>query len=216
MPFLIKSDNSQTPKEELANSISHGIGLGGAIIAAPVLIFYAASHGDAWAIAGTSVFITTAILLYLSSTLYHSMKNGRLKDIFQIVDHAAIFLLIAGTYTPFTFGVLKGAFGWTLFGIIWAIAAGGIILKIIIGPKYMKFWVSLYVIMGLLMILAIKPLMEVMTIAGLFWIAAGGAAYILGIIFYAMPHRQYSHFIWHLFVLSGTTCHFVAVMFHSF
>ena len=216
MSFLIKEDNLQTPKEELANSISHGIGLAGAIIATPILIFYSAIHGDAWAIAGTSVFITTVILLYLSSTLYHSMKNGRLKDIFQIVDHAAIFLLIAGTYTPFTFGVLKGAFGWTLFGIIWAIAAGGIILKIIIGAKYMKFWVTLYVVMGLLIILAIKPLLEVMTVSGLLWIAAGGAAYILGIIFYAMPRRQYSHFIWHLFVLSGTTCHFVAVMFHSF
>ena len=216
MAFLIKPDNFQTPKEELANSVSHGIGLAGAIIAAPVLIFYAAIHGDAWAIAGTSVFITTAILLYLSSTLFHGIKEGKLKDFFQIVDHAAIFLLIAGTYTPFTFGVLKGAFGWTLFGIVWAIAAGGIILKIIIGAKYMKFWVSLYVIMGLLIILAIKPLMDAMTVAGLFWIAAGGAAYILGIIFFAMPHRQYSHFIWHLFVLSGTACHFVAVMFHSF
>lgn len=216
MAFLIKPDNSQTPKEELANSISHGIGLAGAIIAAPVLIFYAAFHGDAWAIAGTSIFITTAIVLYFSSTLYHSMKNGKLKDIFQIVDHAAIFLLIAGTYTPFTFGVLKGAFGWTLFGIVWAIAAVGIILKIIIGAKFMKFWVTLYVCMGLLIILAIRPLMEVMTIAGIYWIAAGGAAYILGIIFYAMPHRQYTHFIWHLFVLSGTACHYVAVMFYSF
>ncbi|TVR30527.1 MAG: hemolysin III family protein [Balneolaceae bacterium] len=216
MPFLNKPDKNQTPSEELANSVSHGIGLAGAIIAAPVLIFYSAVHGDAWAVAGVSIFITTAILLYLSSTLYHSMKQGKLKDIFQIVDHAAIFLLIAGTYTPFTLGVLNGTFGWTLFGIVWAFAAGGIILKIIIGAKYMKLWVALYVLMGLLIIVAIKPLMEVMTIAGLLWIAAGGAAYILGIIFYAMPQRQYTHFVWHLFVLSGTTCHFVAVMFHSF
>jgi len=216
MPFPDKPDKLQTPQEELANSISHGIGLAGAIIAAPVLIFYSAVHGDAWAVAGASVFITTAILLYLSSTLYHSMKAGKLKEIFQIVDHAAIFLLIAGTYTPFTFGVLKGAFGWTLFGIIWALAAGGIILKIIVGAKYMKLWVTFYVSMGLLIILAIKPLMDAMTITGLLWIAAGGAAYISGIIFYAMPHRQYTHFIWHLFVLSGTACHFVAVMFYSF
>jgi len=216
MPFLNKPDKNQTPTEELANSVSHGIGLAGAIIAAPVLIFYSAVHGDAWAIAGVSIFITTAILLYLSSTLYHSMKQGKLKDIFQIVDHAAIFLLIAGTYTPFTLGVLNGTFGWTLFGIVWAFAAGGIILKIIIGAKYMKLWVGLYVLMGLLIIVAIKPLMEVMTIAGLLWIAAGGAAYILGIIFFAMPQRQYTHFVWHLFVLSGTTCHFVAVMFYSF
>jgi hemolysin III len=216
MPFLYKPDKSQNPAEELANSVSHGIGLAGAIFAAPVLIFYSAVHGDTWAVIGVSIFITTAILLYLSSTLYHSMKQGKLKDIFQIVDHAAIFLLIAGTYTPFTLGVLNGAFGWTLFGIVWAFAAGGIILKIIIGAKYMKLWVALYVLMGLLIIVAIKPMMEVMTIAGLLWIAAGGAAYILGIIFYAMPQRQYTHFVWHLFVLSGTTCHFIAVMFYSF
>lgn len=216
MPFPDKPDKLQTPKEELANSISHGIGLAGAIVAAPVLIFYSAVNGDAWAIAGASIFITTAILLYLSSTLYHSMKVGKLKEIFQIVDHAAIFLLIAGTYTPFTFGVLKGAVGWTLFGIVWALAAGGIILKILVGAKYMKLWVSFYVTMGLLIITAIKPLMEAMSLTGLLWIAAGGAAYIFGIIFYAMPHRQYTHFIWHLFVLSGTACHFVAVMFYSF
>ena len=216
MPFITKPDHKQTPKEELANTISHAIGLAGAIIAAPVLIFYSAEHGDAWAVAGVSVFITTAILLYLSSTLYHSMKHDKLKEVFQIVDHAAIFLLIAGTYTPFTLGVLKGALGWTLFGIVWAIAAGGIILKVIVGAKFMKLWVSLYVSMGLLIIVAIEPLMQVMTISGLIWIAAGGAAYILGIIFFAMPRRQYSHFVWHLFVLSGTICHFIAVMFYSF
>ncbi len=216
MPFTRKPHKEQTEKEELANSISHGIGLAGAIIAAPILIFYSAEHGDAWAVAGASVFITTAILLYLSSTLFHSMKQGKLKEIYQIVDHAAIFLLIAGTYTPFTLGVLRGATGWTLFGIVWAIAAGGIILKVVVGVKYMKFWVALYVTMGLLIIVAVKPLMEAMPIAGLYWIAAGGAAYILGIIFYAMPHKRYAHFVWHLFVLAGTSCHFIAIMFYSF
>jgi hemolysin III len=188
MPFTRKPHNKQTEKEELANSISHGAGLAGAIIAAPILIFYSAVHGDAWTVAGASVFITSAILVYLSSTLYHSMKQGKLKEIYQIVDHAAIFLLIAGTYTPFTLGVLRGAVGWTLFGIVWAIAAGGIILKWLVGVKYMKIWVTLYVTMGLLIIVAIKPLLETMPIAGLYWIAAGGAAYILGIIFFAMPH----------------------------
>jgi hemolysin III len=216
MPFTRKPHDRQTEKEELANSISHGVGLAGAIIAAPILIFYSAVHGDAWTVAGASVFITSAILVYLSSTLYHSMKQGKLKEIYQIVDHAAIFLLIAGTYTPFTLGVLRGAVGWTLFGIVWAIAAGGIILKWVVGVKYMKIWVALYVTMGLLIIVAIKPLLETMPVAGLYWIAAGGAAYILGIIFFAMPHKRYSHFVWHLFVLAGTSCHFVAVMFYSF
>lgn len=210
-----KPDKTQTRKEEIANAISHAIGLAGAVIAAPFLIYYSAEHGDALTVAGTSVFITSAILLYFSSTLYHSFKQGKKKELLQIVDHAAIFLLIAGTYTPFTLGVLRGTWGWTLFGLIWGIAAGGIILKVMLGIRYPKLSTALYLTMGWLVIFALKPLLEAMTIYGLLWIAAGGIAYTLGVIFYAMPQRRYSHFLWHLFVLAGTSFHFIAVMLYS-
>ena len=216
MLFSKKPDRTQTNKEEIANSISHAIGLAGAIIAAPFLIYYSSANGDALTVAGASVFITTAILLYLSSALYHSLQQGKKKEILQIIDHAAIFLLIAGTYTPFTLGVLRGAWGWTLFGLIWGIAAGGIILKILVGVRYPKLSTALYLTMGWLVIFALKPLMEVMTIQGLIWIAAGGLAYTFGVIFYAMPQRRYSHFVWHLFVLAGTSFHFVAILFYSY
>jgi hemolysin III len=211
-----KPDKTQTRKEEIANTISHGIGLAGAIIAAPFLIYYTVAHGDAIIVAGASVFITTAILLYLSSTLYHSLEHGKSKDLLQIVDHAAIFLLIAGTYTPFTLGVLRGTWGWALFGLVWGIAAGGIVLKILVGVRYPRISTALYLAMGWLVIFALKPLLEAMTIQGLIWIAAGGAAYTSGVIFYAMPHRRYSHFVWHLFVLAGTAFHFIAILLYSF
>lgn len=216
MPFSRKTDKGQTLSEEIANSISHGIGLAGAVIAAPFLIFYAAANGDAWAVAGASVFITTAIILYLSSTLFHSVKGGKSKEIFQIIDHAAIFLLIAGTYTPFTLGILRETWGWTLFGIVWGIAAAGIIMKILVGVRHPLLSTALYLLMGWLIIIVIKPLMAAMPLAGLIWIAAGGLAYTIGVIFYAMPNFRYTHFVWHIFVLAGTTCHFVAVMYYSF
>lgn len=215
-PFKIKPDKKQTKAEELANSISHATGLFGAVIAAPFLIFYSATYGDAWTVAGASVFITSAILLYLSSTLYHSMKHGKLKEIFQVVDHAAIFLLIAGTYTPFTLGVLRGTWGWILFGLVWSIAAGGIIMKIVAGVRYPKLSTFLYLAMGWLVVIAVKPLMDTMSVEGLIWIAAGGIAYTIGVIFYALPRIRFSHLVWHLFVLAGTACHFIAVMFYSF
>jgi len=216
MFFSNKPHKEQTRQEEIANTISHAVGLVAAIVAAPFLIFYSANYGDTWAVIGTTVFIVSAMTLYFSSSMYHGMRNGKWKDRFQIVDHIAIFVLIAGTYTPFTLGVLKGAFGWIMFGLIWLIAITGIVLKIITGVKNMKIWVAFYLMMGWLIIIAIKPLIEAMHPLGLLWIAAGGAAYTLGVIFYSMPRRKYSHFVWHLFVLAGTAFHFIAVMFHSF
>lgn len=216
MLFTSKPNKKQSKKEELANTISHAIGLGTAVIAAPFLIYYSSNHGDVWAVAGTTVFIVTAMALYFSSSVYHGVKEGKWKDIFQIADHVAIFLLIAGTYTPFTLGVLNGTFGWMMFGLIWIIAITGIVLKVITGVKNIKIWVAFYLMMGWLIIIAVKPLLDAMNVAGLLWIAAGGAAYTLGVIFFAMPQRNYSHFIWHLFVMAGTAFHFIAVMFHSF
>jgi hemolysin III len=216
MFFSEKPHKEQTRREEIANTISHALGLVAAIVAAPFLIFYSATHGDAWAVIGTTVFIVSAMTLYFSSSVYHGIREGIWKDRFQIVDHVAIFILIAGTYTPFTLGVLQGTFGWIMFGLIWLFAIAGIVLKIITGIKNMKIWVAYYLMMGWLIIIAIKPLIEAMHLFGLIWIAAGGAAYTLGVIFYILPRRKYSHFVWHLFVLAGTAFHFVAVMFHSF
>ncbi len=216
MLFSQKNHKEQSEKEELANAISHAVGLIAAIIAAPFLIYYSATHGDMFAVIGTTVFIITAMTLYLTSTLYHAVRHGKWKKILQMADHVAIFLLIAGTYTPFTLGVLHGTFGWIMFGLIWLMAITGIVFKLITGVKNIKIWVAFYLVMGWLIIIAIKPLLDAMALSGLLWIAAGGAAYTIGVIFYTMPQRKYTHFIWHLFVLAGTAFHFVAVMFHSF
>lgn len=214
--FAKKTYRDQSRQEEIANAISHGIGVIAAIAAAPFLINYVVNHGDTYSIVGVSVFMTTAILLYLSSTLFHGLKDGKAKEVFQMFDHIAIFLLIAGTYTPFTFGILQGTFGWVMFAMIWAVAIGGISLRILMGSSHMKFFVVFYLAMGWLIFVPIKQLIEGMAPAGLFWIAIGGAAYTLGVIFYALPQRNYSHFLWHLFVLAGTSSHFMAVMFYSF
>lgn len=214
--FAKKPYPKQTPQEEIANTISHGFGMIAAIVAAPFLIYYVVNNGDTYAIVGVSVFITTAIILYLSSTLYHGLKEGRAKEVFQMIDHIAIFILIAGTYTPFTFGILQGTLGWVLFGLIWGVAIGGITLRILLGNTHMKLYVIFYLLMGWLILIPIKQLLELMPPAGLLWIAAGGAAYTLGVIFFAMPRRKYTHFLWHLFVLAGTSSHFVAVMFYSY
>lgn len=205
----------QSAGEEVANSISHGVTLLAAIAASPLLILGAAQRGSAANVAGASIFAGAMIVLYLASTLYHALPRGRAKDLFQIFDHMAIYLLIAGTYTPFTLGVLRGAWGWTLFGIVWGLALAGILLKCVAGARFMLLSTGLYVAMGWLGLVAIKPLWLGMPAAGLGWLFAGGIAYTLGVIFFLLDHRiRYSHFVWHLFVTGGTACHCVAV--HGF
>lgn len=216
MIFKNKNHSEQTQKEEIANAVSHGVGALAAIAAAPFLINHAIRYGDALIVAGFTVFIISAILLYLSSMFFHGLSDGKTKDVFQVFDHIAIFILIAGTYTPFTVGILHGTFGWFLLGLIWVMAFTGITLRLWLGKSNMKIFVALYLLMGWTIIIGIKPLIEKMELAGLLWIAVGGAAYTLGVIFYLLPRRTYTHFIWHLFVLAGTTSHFVAVMFYSF
>lgn len=210
-----KGDRRQTLSEEIANSISHGIGFVGALIAAPFLIFHAATHGDALTVIGTSIFITTAIVLYFSSTIYHATQRNDLKQRLRIFDHIAIFLLIAGTYTPFTLGILRDSIGWTMFGLVWGIAIGGIILKLVAGVKYPKLSMFIYLGMGWIALFAAKDLWLTMPPAGIIWLIFGGLAYTIGIAFYAVPKFKYTHFIWHLFVLAGTTCHFFAVLWYS-
>lgn len=205
---------TQSLGEEIANSISHGVGFVAALIAFPFLVHAAVQHG-APAIVGSSVFAASMVLLYLSSTIYHALAQNRAKQICQRLDHGAIYLLIAGTYTPFTLGVLRGPWGWTLLVFVWALAAAGILFKSIAGMKYPRVSTGLYLAMGWIIVIAAKPLWLSMPGWGLFWLAAGGVAYTAGVGFYAAPRMRYAHFVWHLFVLTGTTCHFLAVLRYS-
>jgi hemolysin III len=206
----------QSLGEEIANSVSHGAALLAATAAAPVLIVGAVQRGGAAAVVGASIFSATVLLLYLTSTLYHALPRNRAKRVFRILDHAAIFLLIAGTYTPFTLGVLRGPWGWTLFGIVWGLAFAGVVLKAIGGVRFPKLSTVLYLAMGWLALIALKPLWLSVPGWGLFWLFAGGVAYTVGVIFFAVDDRlRYSHFIWHLFVVAGTACHFIAVLRYS-
>jgi hemolysin III len=206
----------QSPGEEIANSVSHGAALLAATAAAPVLIVGAAQRGGAAAVVGASVFAATMLLLYLTSTLYHALPRNRAKSVFQVLDHGAIFLLIAGTYTPFTLGVLRGPWGWTLFGIVWGLAFAGVVLKAISGVRFPTLSTLLYLAMGWLALIAVKPLWLHVPAWGLFWLLAGGFAYTVGVFFFVVDDRfRYSHFIWHLFVVAGTACHFVAVLWYS-
>jgi len=209
---LKSKERAQSTGEEIANSVSHGIGFLAAVAATPVLIFSAVQHGNVAGIVGMSVFASTMVLLYMTSTLYHALAENKAKRVFQVLDHSAIFLLIAGTYTPFTLGVLKGAWGWTLFGLVWGIAIVGIVLKSVRGARHQKLSTILYLAMGWLIIIAVKPLWLSMPFWGLFWLLAGGAAYTAGVGFYVADRIRYSHFVWHLFVLAGTACHFIAVL----
>jgi len=205
-------ERAQSRGEEIANSVSHGVGLLAAVAAAPVLVLSAARHDGAARIAGASVFAAAMVLLYLTSTLYHALPRNRAKRIFQVLDHAAIFLMIAGTYTPFTLGVLRGAWGWTLFGLVWGLALAGVVLTVVGGVRYPKLRTGLYLSMGWLILVAIKPLWLRVPSWGLFWLFAGGVAYTVGVVFYAAKRVRYSHFVWHLFVIAGTACHFIAVL----
>jgi hemolysin III len=198
--------------EEIANSVSHAVGLPAAVVATPVLLLSAVRHGGPARIAGASVFAAAMVLLYLTSTLYHAWPRNRAKRVFQILDHAAIFLMIAGTYTPFTLGVLRGTWGWTLFGLIWALALAGVVLTAAGGVRYPKLTTPLYLAMGWLILIAVKPLGLRMPSEGLLWLLAGGIAYTVGVAFYAAKRVRYCHFVWHLFVIAGTACHFVAVL----
>mgnify|MGYP001816481576 CR=1 FL=1 len=204
------------PGEEIANSVSHGIGFLAAIAASPLLVFSAVQHGDAIAIVGASIFAFTMVLMYITSTLYHALAGEKVKKLFRIFDHGAIFLVIAGTYTPLTLGVLRGAWGWTLFGLVWAMALAGVALKAIGGMRLQKLSMAMYLAMGWLIIIAAKPLWTNMPPWGLFWLLAGGAAYTAGVGFYAAKRLRYAHFIWNLFVIAGTACHFIAVFKYAF
>jgi len=199
--------------EEIANSVSHGVGFIAALAAAPVLIATTAKSAAAVNVVGASVFAVTMVLLYCASMIYHALPQPRAKAIFRKLDHGAIYLLIAGTYTPFTLGALNGPWGWTLFALVWGLAAVGVTLRAFDRLEHPLASLALYLSMGWLCMIAIGPLLERVARDGLILLAAGGAAYMLGVAFFAADARlRYAHFIWHLFVLTGTACHFFAVL----
>ena len=202
-------------REEIANSISHGLALLLAVAALPVLILSAAKIGNTRFTFGVVVFGATIIFLYLASTLYHSLTNVRAKQFFRHVDHCAIFLLIAGSYTPFTLGVLRGPWGWTLLAIVWVLAVAGIAMKLIAGHRHWWLSMVLYLVMGWLAIVAIKPILTLVPLPGILLILAGGIAYSGGLAFFAAHRLRYNHFIWHLFVMVGTVCHYLAVLWYG-
>src|SRR6185369_4850247 len=205
-------ERPQSLGEEIANSVSHGLGLSAAVAAFPVLVMAAQARGDTAGIVGASVFATTMVLLYLASTLFHALPRCRAKRVFQILDHAAIYLLIAGTYTPFTLGVLRGDWGWTLFGLVWGLAIAGTVLKALGGVRYTTLSTWTYLAMGWLVIVAAKTVWMLVPGWGLFWLIAGGVAYTAGAVFFMVERIRYFHFVWHLFVVAGTACHFIAVL----
>jgi len=205
---------SQTLGEEIANSITHGIGAGLSIAALIILVVLASRRGDAWRIVSFSIYGASLILLYMSSTLYHSFVNPKIKKIFRIIDHSAIYLLIAGTYTPVTLTLMRGAWGWTLFGLAWGMAIGGIIITALLLDKLKSLLVLSYVAMGLLVVIAIKPIMQMVPRGMIIWLFIGGACYLLGIIFYLWKRLPYHHPIWHIFVLGGSISHFLGILFY--
>jgi len=209
------AERSQSSGEEIANAVSHGVGLLLAVVAAPALVVATVQRGGVTEIIAASIFGVTMVLVYLTSTLYHALPMNRAKRLFRILDHGAIFLLIAGTYTPFTLGPLRGTWGWTLFGMVWGLGLAGIVLKAVGGVRYPKFSTCLYIAMGWLVIVAIEPLRLNMPTTGFSWLLAGGIAYTAGVAFFAPKRFRYSHFVWHLFVIAGTACHFAAVLLYA-
>jgi len=199
--------------EELVNSITHGIGVLLSIAGLVMLIVLAVMRGNAWHVVSFTIFGSTLILLYLASTLYHSFWNLKVKNIFARMDHSAIFLLIAGTYTPFVLTNLRGPWGWTIFGIIWGLAIAGVVLRSIYLEKYRVSSVVLYIGMGWLMLIAIRPAMQSIPRLSLLFLLLGGIFYTVGVIFYSWKKLPYNHGIWHLFVMAGSIMHYFAVIY---
>jgi hemolysin III len=199
--------------EELMNSITHGIGTLLSIAGLVVLLVWADMNGDVWHITSFAIFGASMIFLYLASTLYHSFPGRKVKDVFARLDHAAIFILIAGTYTPFVLTTLRGSFGWTLFGIIWGLAIFGVVLRSIYLDKFKYLSLGLYLGMGWLFVIALPQVIDLLPPLSLKYLIFGGLAYTLGVVFYVWKKLPYNHAIWHLFVLAGTIFHFFSVFY---
>ena len=199
--------------EEIFNSITHGIGTLLSIAALVVLVVGAVFRGNAWHVVSFTIFGSTLVLLYLSSTLYHSFTKEKIKNLFARFDHASIFLLIAGTYTPFVLTILRGPLGWTLFGIIWSLALAGVVIRSIYLTRFRKLMVGIYLAMGWLFLIAVVPMVRSLPTVSTVFLFIGGACYSLGVVFYAWRNLKYSHGIWHLFVMAGSIMHFFSVFY---
>ena len=210
---MAKTARIQTRTEEIVNALTHAAGAALGVAGLVVLVTSALTKGDPWKVVSFSVFGATLILLYSMSTFYHLAENERVKNFLHILDHASIFLLIAGTYTPIALVTMRGPWGWTIFGIVWGIALIGIILKIFFTGRFNGLSTALYLAMGWLIVIALKPLLAAMPLAGLYWFLAGGISYSLGTVFYSWKSLRYNHAVWHLFVLGGSVCHFFGVYF---
>lgn len=209
-----KADGRQTSGEELVNVITHGIGAALGIAGLGALMVGAWRHSDAWRTVSFIIYGATLVLLYLASTFYHGARSPRVKRLLQFFDHTAIYLLIAGTYTPFALVSLRGSWGWTMFGLIWGLAMTGILLNVFFFGRLGFISTILYLLMGWLVVVAIKPVIDAVSVRGLVWLIAGGLSYTVGVVFYAWHRLPYAHSIWHLFVLAGSVFHYFAIFFY--
>ncbi|HRX10264.1 MAG TPA: hemolysin III family protein [Draconibacterium sp.] len=200
-------------KEEIFNSITHGVGVLLSIAALVILVVLAVGKGNAWHVVSFSIYGSTMVLLYLASTLYHSFTAEKVKNLFARFDHAAIFLLIAGTYTPFLLTALRGTFGWVLFGIIWGVAVIGVVIRSIYLTRFRKLMVAIYLIMGWMFVVAVGPMINNLPLTSIIFLFLGGIFYSVGVVFYVKRNLKYGHGIWHLFVLAGSIMHFFAVVY---
>jgi len=212
---LVHPERALSLAEEIANSVTHGIGLLASLVGLPILVVAAAGRAGAMHVMGCSVFAASLVALYAASTIYHALLPSRAKQVFRVIDHVAIYLLIAGTYTPFTLGVLRGAWGWTLFGMVWSLAAAGVVFKTLLGVRHPRASVVLYLAMGWLALVAIRPIVAQVPAAGLAWLVAGGLFYTGGVVFFVLHRQRHSHAAWHLCVLGGSVCHFFAVLWYA-
>jgi hemolysin III len=208
----IGKKREQSLGEEIANSITHGLGLLLAIAGLVVLLLRAGVQTDLVGVTSVAIYGATLVTLYLASTLYHSVQTPRIKRLLRVFDHTAIYLLIAGTYTPLTLITLRAEWGWPLFSAVWSLALIGILCKLFAFGRFKRLSLALYLGMGWLAVVAISPLMEALAPGGLALIAGGGLAYTLGVVFYVMERRRYFHTIWHVFVMGGSVCHYLAVL----
>jgi hemolysin III len=204
--------SQQTRCEEIANSVTHGMGLALSLAGLAVLVTLAALRGTAWHIVSCAVYGATLVILYAASTLYHSVRGPRVKRVLRILDHSAIYLLIAGTYTPFALVTLRGAWGWSLFGVVWGMALVGILWKIWFVDRFVVVSTTVYLLMGWLAVIAAKPLLAALPAGGIAWILAGGLCYTAGVVFFGWKKLPYAHTVWHVFVVTGSVCHFLAVL----
>ncbi len=199
-------------KEETVNAWTHGLGALLSLVGLAVLVVIASRHGDAWHIVSCSIYGATLVLLFSSSTLYHSCRDEQAKHICRIIDHASIYLLIAGTYTPFVLVSLRGSWGWSLFGVVWGLALAGIVFQVFFVSRFRVLQTLIYLAMGWLAVIAIKPLLTRVPLPGLIWLLAGGLSYTVGALFYLWKRLPFHHAVWHIFVLAGGVCHYFAIL----